>query len=206
MWRYILFLMRYFILRDTAFLWISFEVKLFSFCFEYLGFCCIIQRKPYKRTHFSIPHAHTRKEKRLTCVHRKSFLIYYTAIVTENYIHIFNWTMWSNRLAPHILLYCISIETSLPLVSIYYVETIKANIDLKNINKDGLENSNLSMRRGFKEERNLSPKSRITQYDVSEWTCVVKVMKRHITQDQFASCNKTWSILRGLYIKEEASN
>ena len=94
MWRYILFLMRYFILRDTAFLWISFEVKLFSFCFEYLGFCCIIQRKPYKRTHFSILHAHTRKEKRLTCVHRKSFLIYYTAIVTENYIHIFDWTMW----------------------------------------------------------------------------------------------------------------
>ena len=92
---YILFLMRYFILRDTAFLWISFEVKLFSFCFEYLGFCCIIQRKPYKRTHFSILHAHTRKEKRLTCVHRKSFLIYYTAIVTENYIHIVNWTMWS---------------------------------------------------------------------------------------------------------------
>ena len=96
MWRYILFLMRYFILRDTAFLWISFEVKLFSFCFEYLGFCCIIQRKPYKRTHFSILHAHTRKEKRLTCVHRKSFLIYYTAIVTENYIHIFNWTICDN--------------------------------------------------------------------------------------------------------------
>ena len=70
--------------------------------------------------------------------------------------------------AQHILLYCISIETSLPLVSIYYVETIKANIDLKNINKVVLEGSNLSMRRGFKEERNLSPKSRITQYDVSE--------------------------------------
>ena len=74
--------MRYFILRDTAFLWISFEVKLFSFCFEYLGFCCIIQRKPYKRTHFSILHAHTRKEKRLTCVHRKTFL-YYTAIILK---------------------------------------------------------------------------------------------------------------------------
>ena len=59
-------------------------------------------------------------------------------------------------------------EASLHLVSIYYVETIKANIDLKNINKDVLESSNLSMRRGFKEERNLSPKSRITQYDVSE--------------------------------------
>ena len=99
--------MRYFILRDTAFLWISFEVKLFSFCFEYLGFCCIIQRKPYKRTHFSILHAHTRKEKRLTCVHRKSFLIYYTAIVTENYIHICNGTMNNNSLSTLYQKFCV---------------------------------------------------------------------------------------------------